>query len=89
MGFCGLGWMNWEFASLVLMPEGCLSLAIMLLAVESIFSGRPKDAGATSIPPSRLAPGLFLLNWSMLLAIVLFAAPILGAWGFALCLNLR
>jgi hypothetical protein len=89
LDFSDWEWMRCVAASLIMMPEGCLSLALMLLAVQSVFSKRPNDAGATSIAPSRLAPGLFLLNWSMLLAIVLFAAPILGAWGFALCLNLR
>jgi hypothetical protein len=66
------------------MPEMCLSLAIAILAVESVFLRRSNDAGPAPSTPLWLAPGLFLLNWFVLLTIVVFAAPILGAWGFAL-----
>ena len=81
------GLMQWSLAGLVTIPDGFLSLALMFLAVQSILSKRPKDTAAASSDPPRLAPGLFLVNWFALLAIVVFAAPILGAWGFAFWFN--
>jgi hypothetical protein len=72
---------------LVIMPEGALPLALLCLAVESEVSARQKPSPATVMDRPRLAPGLFVLIWAVLLVIVLAAAPILGAWGFAHCLT--
>jgi len=48
-------------------PQGYLSLALIFLAVESVFSGRSECAGTAPAERPRLAPGLFLLIWSALL----------------------
>jgi hypothetical protein len=91
LGPCGMlfvwGFMQWSLAGLVTIPDGFLSLALMFLAVQSFLSKRPNDTVAASRAPPRLAPGLFLVNWFALLAIVVFAAPILGVWGFAFWFN--
>jgi len=63
-------------------PQICLSLALIVLAVQSAFPGWSKCPDANRMDPPRLAPGLFLLIWSVLLAIVVFGVPILGAWDF-------
>jgi hypothetical protein len=68
-------------------PETCLSVALIVLAVQSAFSGRSKRPDAVHMDPPPLAPGLFLLIWWVLLAIIVFGVPILGAWGFALGFN--
>jgi hypothetical protein len=82
-------WFSWEtldcfFDSSV----GCLSLALIILAVQGMFSGWSKRPDAVATARSRLAPMLFLLVWSVMLTIVVCGAPILGAWGFALWLRL-
>jgi hypothetical protein len=84
-----LGWMSWPCAfDWIMTPLGCLSLAVIFLAVQSIFFRKSKCVGVAPIYRPRLAPGLFLLTWSVLLAIVVFGVPILAAWGFALWFNL-
>ena len=80
-----LGWMNWPSAFYWIMtPHGCLSLAIIVLAVQSMFSARSKCSDAATVGWPRLAPGLYLLTWFSLLTIVVFGVPILAAWGFVL-----
>ena len=69
-------------------PHGCLSLALISLAVQSMFSGRRNAPTSLRLSRPRLAPGLFLLIWLALLTIVVFGVPILAAWGFALWFHL-
>jgi hypothetical protein len=76
-----------ELTALVELPVPCLSLVLAFLALQSVSSRQPQDVEAAGNDPPRLAPGLFLVNWFALLAIVVFAAPILGAWGFAYWFN--
>jgi hypothetical protein len=76
-----------ELAALVEFPEACLSLVLVFLAIQSVSSRRPQIPEAAANDPPGLAPGLFLVNWFALLAIVVFAAPILGTWGFAYWFN--
>jgi hypothetical protein len=76
-----------ELACLVEFPEACLSLVLVFLALQSVFSRRPQSPEVAAGDPPGLAPGLFLVNWFALLAIVVFAAPILGTWGFAYWFN--
>ena len=72
---------------LVMGPVGCLPLALICLAVQSVSSGWSNCSSPASMERPRLAPGLFLLVWSVLVAIIVFGVPILGAWGFALGFN--
>ena len=86
-----MGWpsemLKWYLADLILSPQGCLSVALICLAAQSVFPGRSKCPGAVHMEQPPLAPGLFLLVWSVMLAIIVFGVPILGAWGFALWFN--
>lgn len=70
-------------------PPGYLSLALILLAARRVVTGWRKrsDAAPTNAAPTdppRLAPALFSVVASALLAIVVFGVPILATWGFSL-----
>ena len=68
-------WPFWEVLPyLVTEPMGALSLALILLAAQGVFSGRSKRRDAVSTQPAGLRPGLFLLVWTGLLMIVLCGA---------------
>ena len=64
---------------------GGLSLALVIVALQSVFS--PRSPEATTIDRPRLAIGLFSLLWVTLMIVVVSAVPILAAWGFALCIS--
>jgi hypothetical protein len=81
-------WMRYDLAGLVMYPSGSLALALFCLALQSAFSGWPKRPGSVPIGQPRLAPEPFLLTSFVLLAIFIFAMPILAAWGFALWFRL-
>jgi hypothetical protein len=72
-----------ELAYLFMIPENCLTIALVLVAVASVSSGWFRRSDATAVQPPRLAPGLFLVVWSGLLTIIVCSAPLLGAWGLA------
>jgi hypothetical protein len=72
-----------ELAYLFMIPMNCLTIALVLVAVVSVFSACFRRSDSTAVQPPRLAPGLFLLVWSTLCTIVVCSAPILGAWGLA------
>jgi hypothetical protein len=68
-------------------PLYCLSLAVVLLAVQGVAPRWSRVADAAAAAQPRLAPGLFLLIWCVILIIIACSAPILAAWGFALRLG--
>lgn len=73
----------WILPGIVAQPETCFTLAIIILAVQSL-RWRPEQlspSGHGTRPA--LSPGLFLLAWAALLIITISAVPIFGAWGFA------
>jgi hypothetical protein len=81
-------WADWfAIVYAIIEPMGALSLALVLLAAQGVFSGWSKRREAVAVEPSRLPPVLFLLVWAALLAIVLCSAPIFAAWGFAVWLK--
>jgi hypothetical protein len=80
--------MKWCLAGFLLHPIGTLSLAVLILAFESLLSRRPKPSDDALIDRPQMAPGLFLWNWLALAVIVVCAVPIIGAWGFALWFRL-
>lgn len=88
-GMFAFGWWPiWEVLPyLVAEPMGALSLALILLAAQGVFSGRSKHRDAVAAQPAELRPGLFLLVWTALLMIVLCTAPVFAAWGFGLWLR--
>jgi hypothetical protein len=88
-GMFAFGWWPiWEVLPyLVTEPMGALSLALILLAAQGVFSSWSKRRDAVAPQPAGLRPGLFLLVWTALLMIVLCAAPVFAAWGFALWLR--
>jgi hypothetical protein len=79
--------LSYCLAALTASPEVGLSAALIVLAVQGAFFGGRKCFDTALVYESPLAPGLFLLIWSALLAIIVFGVPILGAWGFALWFN--
>jgi hypothetical protein len=76
-----------EIVSILATGEGCLSFAVIVLAIQSVYYGRSNSPAAAVPDQPRLSIGLFSLLWFALLIIVLSAVPILAAWGFALCLS--
>jgi hypothetical protein len=65
----------------------CLSAVLIVLAVQSAIFRWSKCDNDIPMAPPQLAPGLFVLIWLVLLAIIIAGVPILGAWGFALGFN--
>ena len=68
-GMFAFGWWSvWEVLPYFVMePMGALSLALVLLAVQGVFSGRSKHRDAVTAQPAGLRPGLFLLVWTALI----------------------
>jgi hypothetical protein len=64
-------------------PVACLSLALVMLTVQTAFRGWSKRSAVLATFQPRLTPALFLLTWLVLLIIIVCSAPILGSWCFA------
>ena len=77
----------WDRTAWIESPEICLSIALLILAMQIALFRRSKAPNVDRLDPLPLAPGLFLLVWTVLIALIVFGIPILGAWGFALGFN--
>jgi hypothetical protein len=81
---------EWAYLGYLLyVPSECLAFALLLLAVQGIFSGWRRQQQPVAGGVLGLMPGLFLLVWSSVVTIMVCSAPILGAWGFAFWIRQR
>ena len=88
-GVYGFGMSKWySFGYIFTMPMETLSLALVLLAMQGLFSGWSEHPESVAVEQPRWTPARFLLVWSATLTIIVCAAPILGAWGLAFWLKL-
>jgi hypothetical protein len=79
------GWLAVGYV--MMMPSGSLWVAMLLLAVQAVLSAWRNRREPFVAEPLRLSPGLFLLLWVALLAVIVCSAPIFAAWGLALWLR--
>jgi hypothetical protein len=80
-----LRWADWSaIGYLIAVPQGCLPLALAILAIQGVFSGRRKRQDVVTAEQPSLSPGLFAIVWTAILTSLVCSAPLLGAWGLAL-----
>jgi hypothetical protein len=64
-------------------PVPALSLVLVLVASQVVFSRWMKRSDTAAAEQPRLTPALFLTVWLVLVVMIVCIAPILGAWHFA------